>query len=365
MIDGYGELRPEDVLPSGLAEARVAVAKHTGVRPEEVTITAGANLALTCILTLMRVRRRNPLVLCPRPHFPAYPSIALLQGFKPIYYDLREANGWQPDLDELTTLIDLQRPAVVLWNNPHNPTGAVFPRTITDRVIEAASAAGSVVVVDEVFADLTYDVEQPPAPPVGPHLIRVGGFNKRFPEMADQRVAYLLAPPDISRDLALIHRTLAIGAGIAAQKAVVELMARDTGALLERLRGELRRQRDEAVSRLWAGAGVHAAKPAAGLFVWFRLPPSTDAMTFGLRLRERTGVWCATGPSFGVHEEPWARLRFAVPLADPVDDHCECGFANFLRGRPQVRDERRQQSSAIFLEKTLRRRDVHSSEHGF
>jgi aspartate/methionine/tyrosine aminotransferase len=329
LTERYGELRPEDVPPAGIAETRSAVARHTGVRPEEVVITAGACLGLTSIMTLGRVRGWNRVVLCPRPHFPAYSSVALLQGFALSFYDLRPDQGWTPDVDALEKTILAEKPGMVLWNVPHNPTGAVFDREVTDRVLAAAEAAGSVVVMDEVFADLVFDGEQPQAPALSNHLYRLGGFNKRFPSLCDDRVAYVLAPASAAADIALIHRTIAVGASVTSQKAARTILEGDTDSQLSQLRSELRRNRDYAVERLRNCPGISVEAPHAGLFVWFRLPDGTDTRRFSTDLRERTGVWCAGGHSFGYSAEPWARLRFAVPIAT-LRHHCDA-IEGFLR----------------------------------
>ncbi len=329
LTDLYGEIRPEDVLPAGLPETREAVARHAGARPEEVVVTSGANLGLACVLTWARVRLPGRPVLCPRPHFPAYPSQALLQGLAVRYYNLAEDRGWQPDVEELARAVRRESPAVVIWNQPHNPTGAVLARAALERLIDEAASVGAVVVQDEVFADLVYEGEPPGPPPPAPHLVRVGGFNKRFPVLADRRIAYILAGKSLAAELALVHRTLAIGASVTDQRAAAALLADDPEWQLGRLRQELREQRDLALACLRGCPGLHAPAPAAGLFLWLRLPSGMDARQFSAGLRSRSGLWCAAGPSFGVSEQPWVRLRFAVPLR-LLEPHC-AAFRDFLQ----------------------------------
>lgn len=60
------------------------------------------------------------------------------------------------DQDGLRKIFADQPPRVVLLCSPHNPTGHVFRRTELACIVELASAAGSVIISDEIHAELTY-----------------------------------------------------------------------------------------------------------------------------------------------------------------------------------------------------------------
>ena len=51
---------------------------------------------------------------------------------------------------------------MVLINNPHNPTGAVFPREVLERVVELATRYDAVIISDEVYEHLTFGVRHIP-----------------------------------------------------------------------------------------------------------------------------------------------------------------------------------------------------------
>lgn len=52
---------------------------------------------------------------------------------------------FQPDLDELRAAVS-DRTRVILVNDPHNPTGAVFSRKLQDEVIPLAERHDAVIV---------------------------------------------------------------------------------------------------------------------------------------------------------------------------------------------------------------------------
>src|SRR5690242_13058355 len=60
--------------------------------------------------------------LVPNPGYPTYRSATELTGAKCVDYDLREENGWMPDLRELERR-DLSRVKLMWVNYPHMPTG--------------------------------------------------------------------------------------------------------------------------------------------------------------------------------------------------------------------------------------------------
>jgi aspartate/methionine/tyrosine aminotransferase len=61
-------------------------------------------------------------VLIPDPGYPTYSSVTSLIGGKVRYYNLKETNGWLPDLQELEQS-DLTRVKLMWINYPHMPTG--------------------------------------------------------------------------------------------------------------------------------------------------------------------------------------------------------------------------------------------------
>lgn len=313
LTDLFGKVRPEDLEPSGLPELKQVLTQFTGVPMEHVSITCGGSMALTVVLKTLRIRSEANLVLCPRPHFPGYPSLAALEGFSTGYFDLDPHMDWRPDIAALERQISEVRPAAVILNSPHNPTGSVLPNAYLKHILRAAESAGTMVVLDEVFAGIVYDGKEPESPSQHPCLIRVGSFNKRFPMMADSRLGYFLAEPGFLRDASLIHRTLAIGAGIEVQRRATELLHNEPSHIIRKVCAELQEQRDEAINMLRSSGLFDLHTPEGGLFLWLRLPDDWEPFAFRDAVWESLGFWCAAGPRFGCETESRVRLRFALP----------------------------------------------------
>src|SRR4030065_295496 len=76
----------------------------------------------------------------------------LLRAFgarvKPFY--LREALGWQPDLDEMKRLVTPKTKLIVL-TNPNNPTGSAPHPAILKGIVDLAAGVGAWLLADDGY----------------------------------------------------------------------------------------------------------------------------------------------------------------------------------------------------------------------
>ena len=84
-------------------------------------------------------------VLVPNPGYPTYTSLSKLLGAKVVNYNLVEANGWQPDFDELEQM-DLSKVKLMWTNYPNMPTGGNARRETYERLVDFAKKHHIVVV---------------------------------------------------------------------------------------------------------------------------------------------------------------------------------------------------------------------------
>ena len=110
-------------------------------------------------------------VLVPNPGYPTYTSLSKLLGANVVSYDLTEANGWQPDFEQLEAM-DLSRVKLMWTNYPHMPTGAPARRKTYERLVQFARQHGIVVVNDNPYSFI-----RPTAPS---ESSREGGLSDPF-----------------------------------------------------------------------------------------------------------------------------------------------------------------------------------------
>ena len=98
-------------------------------------------------------------VLVPNPGYPTYTSLSKILGAKIVNYDLNEADGWQPDFDQLEEIMaKRQQPNAnsrikLMWTNyPNMPTGGRARRETYERLVQFAREHGIVVVNDNPYS---------------------------------------------------------------------------------------------------------------------------------------------------------------------------------------------------------------------
>lgn len=90
-------------------------------------------------------------VLVPNPGYPTYTSLSKLLGAKVVNYNLVEANGWQPDFDELEQM-DLSKVKLMWTNYPNMPTGGNARCETYERLVDFAKKHHIVVVNDNPYS---------------------------------------------------------------------------------------------------------------------------------------------------------------------------------------------------------------------
>ncbi|CAN7280148.1 aminotransferase class I/II-fold pyridoxal phosphate-dependent enzyme [Microbacterium foliorum] len=117
----------------------------------EVIVTAGATEALTATL-LALIESADDEVVVFEPYYDSYAAAVALAGARLRTVPLR-APDFQPDLERLAATVS-DRTRIILINDPHNPTGAVFDREVLAEVVRLAELHDAIIVTDEVYEHL-------------------------------------------------------------------------------------------------------------------------------------------------------------------------------------------------------------------
>jgi len=144
----------------GVFSAREAIALQQeergvkGVTTEEVFIGNGVSELID--MSLRALLNPGDEVLVPSPDYPLWTAAVTLNGGKAVYYPCRPENGFCPDPDEVASLVTPRTRAIVIIN-PNNPTGAVYPKALLERLVRTAEANQLVIFSDEIYDGITYD----------------------------------------------------------------------------------------------------------------------------------------------------------------------------------------------------------------
>ena len=98
-------------------------------------------------------------VLIPSPDYPLWTACVNLSGGKAVHYICDEQSDWYPDLQDMESKITCKTKALVIIN-PNNPTGALYPKELLERIVDIARRHELMIFSDEMYDRLVMDGEK-------------------------------------------------------------------------------------------------------------------------------------------------------------------------------------------------------------
>jgi len=109
-----------------------------------------------CIdLALRALLNGGDEVLVPSPDYPLWSASVSLNHGRPVYYNCRPENGFQPDPEEIRNLVTPRTRGIVLIN-PNNPTGVVYSKGLLKEIALIAEEHQIIVLADEIYDQMLY-----------------------------------------------------------------------------------------------------------------------------------------------------------------------------------------------------------------
>lgn len=165
----------------GSERLRILIANLYGgnTTAKNILITTGA-IEADFLLSNVFVNQGDKVIV-PWPAYQALYSTAEACGAQIQFWKLSPENNFQPDLDELSFLVDHQLKLLIL-NIPHNPTGAVINRKQLGMILNWAEEYGFYVLCDEVYHELFLQPDSVPpyARSLSERAISVGSMSKAY-----------------------------------------------------------------------------------------------------------------------------------------------------------------------------------------
>lgn len=257
----------------GASALREALAAYHGVSPESVLPANGATELIYLLVKTMPPRR----ALILHPAFSEYEAALELTDARLDHALLDEADGFVPRLPEmLPRLADYD---VVILANPNNPAGSVIPKSNLLAMVEAADAAGTVLVVDEAFIDFVEEASLKIELARFPRLLLLRSLTKYF-ALPGLRVGYALASSPLVARLSRWKEPWSVNA-LAEAAGIVALADREYQEQTRRL---VPRWREEFRSRLQEFPQLRVFPGAANYLLVRLLDPRFTAPELKVRL---------------------------------------------------------------------------------
>jgi aspartate/methionine/tyrosine aminotransferase len=304
----------------GLVEVRASIAAKlktvNGIDSsvDDIVITAGAvNALMEALTTLVSPGDR---ILIPDPGWPNYQMMADVLSAQAVPYPLVPEAGFLPDLDRLEELSRTSGARVLMVNSPGNPTGAVFPREVVERLVELASRHGMYLLSDECYEQIVFDGEHVSPASLGQpeHVLSVFSMSKSY-AMTGWRVGYVTGPRAVIDLVAKVQEPMISCATAIAQKAGQAALEGDQQCVRE-MTASYRDRRDTVVEVLRAGDLLISVPQGAFYIMADVARAGQDSYAFARRLITEAGVAVAPGETFGPSGAGTVRLSLATATTD-------------------------------------------------
>ncbi|MCU1443774.1 MAG: aminotransferase [Cryobacterium sp.] len=322
ITDGVNQYPPGRGMPVLLDAVSAHQQRFYGLtaNPEtEILVTAGATEALAA--TILALVEPGDEVVTFEPFYDAYGALIALAGGIHRTVRLRSPD-FQPDLDELRSVIS-DRTRLILVNNPHNPTGTVFPRETLDLIVELAHRHDTLIVTDEVYEHLTFGSPHIPVatlPGAWDRTITISSGGKTF-STTGWKIGWLSAPAPIVTAILAVKQFLTFVNGAPFQPAMaVGLGLPDS--FFSGIAAELQGKRDLLAAGL-TEAGFSLSLPQGSYFIVADASPLgySDGVEFCRRLPNLAGVVAVPISAFcsaDYRAEYASLVRFAYCKKVPV-----------------------------------------------
>ena len=308
-------------------------ARRFGVTLDPETEVMPAIGAKECIFNLnLAFLDPGDVALASDPGYPVYTGGPLLAGGEPVLMPLVPELGFAPDLDAIPADA-LSRARLMFINYPNNPTGAIVPDGLFERVVELAAAHEILVVHDNAYSETTYDgyvapsfLATPGAKDVGVEVFSLSkGYNMtglalRGDRRQRRRDRAVLAP-EVEHRLGLFEAVQLAGAAALAPEVDADVQGDERGLpapARPRVRG--------------AGAGRRRGDAAEGHDLRVGADPAgfESAAAYCEHVLEQAAVVISPGGAYGPSGEGFFRISLTTP-DDRLLEADASGSAGFRR----------------------------------
>jgi len=284
---------------------------YSGAGPENVLVTIGAIEAnFNAIRTLVAPGEEMIVML---PNYMQIWGVARNRAMDLKTFQLREENGWAPDLSELEEKLT-SRTRLIAVCNPNNPTGRVLTEDEMDSIINLADRVGAWILADEVYAGAEREWEEETPSFYGRYdrTIAVGSLSKAY-GLPGLRTGWAVGPEKVIDEIWARHEYTTLSAtALANRLAALALSPEVRPGIIRRTREYIRRGYPVLEQWLDSHENTFTLRPpdaAAIAFVRYHL--EINSTEFVERLRREKSVLIIPGDHFGL--DHFLRISYGLP----------------------------------------------------
>lgn len=284
-------------------------------------------------------------ILIPAPDYPLWTACATLAGGKVVHYICDEQSEWNPDLEDIERKITDRTKGIVIIN-PNNPTGAVYPKDLLERIVDIAREHQLIIFADEIYDRLLMDGYQHTSiASLAPDLFCVtfSGLSKSH-MIAGFRIGWMILSgnKEIARDYMegiKMLSSMRLCSNVPAQS-IVQTALGGTQSVKGYVNetGRVTRQRDFIYKRINEIPGLSVVKPKAAFYCFPKIDIERfnihDDMQFAYDLLKKEHVLLVQGTGFNWIAPDHFRIVY-LPRRSVLGEACD-KIEDFLSTYHQV-----------------------------
>jgi len=315
-----GETHYSDV--HGSLALREAIARRTGhqVSVDQVMVLAGAQCALYAVCQCLF--QSGDEVIVAEPMYVTYQSVLAASGAQPVPIAVSPEQGFRLDPMAVARAITPHTRGLLL-NTPHNPTGAAISPQDMALLAQLCRDHDLWLVCDQVYSGLLFDGEAADPlslPGMAERCVLIDSVSKTH-AMSGWRVGWAVGPPALIAHLATLAMAMLFGLPEFVMAAVRVALEQELPAV-QAMREAYRQRRDRVCAALADCPGVHAHRPAGGMFVMLDIRATgLSAQAFAQRLLLEDGVALLPGDAFGPSAAGHVRMGLVLD-AEHLEHAC-------------------------------------------
>ena len=259
----------------------------------------------------MAYLNQGDAVLIPNPGYPTYTSVTKLVGAIPVFYDLKPASNWQPDLVSLNAM-DVSKIKLMWVNYPHMPTGTLADKEILKGLIDFAKKNDILIVNDNPYSFILNDHPFSIFNIEGADevCLELNSLSKTF-NMAGWRVGMLIGAKAYINSVIKVKSNMDSGMFYGIQKGAIEALnsPKNWFSDLNFIYSDRRKLIWELATALNCNFEVNTS----GMFVWAKLPDGITSVLFIDKMLKEYNLFIAPGNIFGSNGEGYIRFSLCAP----------------------------------------------------
>jgi LL-diaminopimelate aminotransferase len=246
-------------------------------------------------------------VLIPNPGYPTYSSATKLAGGKPVYYELKEDNDWQPDFGSIEKT-DLSKIKLMWVNYPHMPTGQAPTKELFERLVKFGQEHNILICHDNPYSFILNEHPLSLLSVSGAKdvVVELNSLSKSH-NMAGWRIGMICGGKQRIEEILRFKSNMDSGMFLPLQKAAEKALGatKDWHHQLN----EMYKRRRDFVLQILDLLNCSYNKEQVGLFIWARVPSNIkDGFELSDSVLTKSRVFITPGGIFGSEGNNYIRI---------------------------------------------------------